>query len=111
MRAFITTMSAAVLGFSSLAFVNGARADSFSISYSDGSFFYVDDDYYNGRIYRETPVYIVYKDWTPPRARYHRHHGRDHWRHAHRRHHRHHRHHGHHGHHGHHKGHHHKHHW
>ena len=111
MRAIITTISAAVLGFSSLAFVNSARADSFLISYSDGSLSYVDDDYYKGRIYRQSPVYIVHRDWMPPRARYHRHRGRDHWRHAHRRHH---THHGHHGHHGYHKRHHHKqrrHHW
>ena len=84
MKALIATISAAVLGFSSLTFVSSTHADSFSISVIDGSFSYSDDEYSDSD-YSETPVYIVNNSWSSPPAYYGRHHGREHWRHGHHR--------------------------
>ena len=95
MKTFIATISAAVLGLSSLAFVNIARADTFSFSVADGSFSYSDDEY-SDTDYNETPVYIVNNSWSPPSAYYSRHYGREQWRHARHRGYKHHKHHKHH---------------
>ena len=80
MKAFISTISAVILGLSSLGFVSSAQADTFSISVIDGSFSYSDDEYSDSG-YSETPVYIVNNTWSLPHAYYDRHHGRWHGRH------------------------------
>ena len=81
MKAFISTISAVVLGFSSLGFVSSAQAETFSISVIDGSFSYSDDEY-SDTGYSETPIVIVQNDWSPPPAQYRRHHDRGYWHHA-----------------------------
>lgn len=80
MKAFISTISAVVLGFSSLGFVSSAQAETFSISVIDGTFSYSDDEYSDSG-YSETPIYVVNNTWSSPPAYYDRHHGREHWRH------------------------------
>ncbi|HYQ72610.1 MAG TPA: hypothetical protein VET88_11875 [Gammaproteobacteria bacterium] len=81
MKAFISTISAVVLGISSLGFVSSAQADSFSISIIDGSFSYSDDEYSDSG-YIDPPIYIVNNTWSSPPAYYDRHHGRKYWRHG-----------------------------
>lgn len=94
MKAFIATLSAAVLGFSSLIFVNTAIAGSISYSVVDGTITYDDTDYsdtdYSDPYYSDTPVYIVTNSWSPPPGYYSDHHERKHWRKAHHRGHKHH---------------------
>ena len=80
MKAFISTISAVVLGFSSLGFVSSARAETFSISVTDGTFSYSDDAYSDSG-YSETPIYVVNNTLYSPPAYYDRHHDRGHWRH------------------------------
>lgn len=95
MKTLITTVSAAILGFSSLSFGHNAYADTFSISVADGSFSYSDDEY-SDTGYSEIPIVIVQNDWSPPPAYYRRHHDRGYWHHSSHRGHKHHkRHHGH----------------
>jgi hypothetical protein len=81
MKAYISTISAVVLGFSSMGFVSSAQADTFSISITDGSFSYSDDEYSDWG-YSDTPIYVVNNTWTSLPAYYDRHHGRKHWRHG-----------------------------
>lgn len=79
MKALISTVSAVVIGFSSLTVAGNAQADSFSISLPDVSFSYSDDEYTGGG-YSETPIYIVNNGWSSPRYRHDRHD----WHHGHR---------------------------
>lgn len=84
MRALIATLSAAVLGLSSLTMVTAARADSFSIAFPDASFSWSDDEYSDSN-YNDTPIVIVNNgSWTPPRGYYRRHYDRDYKRHGYR---------------------------
>ena len=80
MKALITTISAVVLGFSSLGIACNARAETFSISVIDGTFSYSDDGYSDSG-YIETPVYIVNNTWSSPPVYNGRHHDRKHWHH------------------------------